>query len=133
MTKLILKLSEPKSFLIIGVLYTLLITIAFISPGLKLQKIDVLLLLDKFVHVVVHLFLSGIWLSFYYLKTKKTITISSISIIVLLCITYGIVIEVYQQLFIASRQADLFDVLANSIGTFIGTMLFWKLKKKIYS
>ena len=52
-------------------------------------------------------------------------------LIVFLCLTYGIVIEVLQKMLHADRIADLFDVLANGIGTLTGMVLFMNVKKRM--
>ena len=46
-------------------------------------------------------------------------------------IFYGIVIEVLQGKFTASREADIYDVLANSFGVFLAYLGFTFIKRKI--
>ena len=49
-------------------------------------------------------------------------------IIVLVAIIYGIIIEVFQDVFTLTRTADFFDVIANSIGAIFG-LVFLRVKK----
>ena len=89
--------------------------------------------LDKLIHSVVFLVLIIIWLWYYFIKKNRRIGIKSIIAILSICFIYGILIEIIQLLFISSRKADYFDILANSFGLIIGTLFFLKLKSRIKS
>lgn len=39
-------------------------------------------------------------------------------------ISYGALIEIYQQFFLADRYGDWIDLLANAVGTFLGVFAF---------
>jgi VanZ family protein len=70
-------------------------------------------------------------LFFYHVFKEKHVSFKEIFSILILCLTYGIIIEVLQHLFVDSRQADILDVLANTIGIIIGTIVYWKAKNRI--
>jgi VanZ family protein len=133
MTKLIKKLSEPKTVLFISVIYTILITIAFLSPVKGTIKLDFFIPLDKVIHVSFYLALSFLWLSYLYVSGKITEIIKTILGVIIICFIYGTVIEVIQELWVPSRGADLLDVMANTIGAILGSFLFWNIKNRIKS
>ncbi len=125
------KLLGARTLLFLGILYTFIITYVFVSPKPDLPEIDFLLSIDKIGHFIIHAILSLIWLTYFFVKKKGTLSALMVVSILIVCLTYGIVIEVYQQMYIASRQADMLDVIANSIGTLVGMILFMNVKKRI--
>lgn len=83
---------------------------------------------DKIFHSLVYFVLTFLW--FYSLifhfkieKGKAVLYASFISII------FGIIIEILQEVFTDTRQADLLDVVANSLGVVTATGLL-ALKKR---
>ncbi len=129
MRKLIKKLLGFKYLLFIGLFYTIFITIAFLLPGSELPKVR--FLNDKIVHIVLYIILSFIWLLYYFVSQKNQINLKSLIVILFVCLIYGIIIELIQQLLIASRQADMEDVFANTLGAVIGALMFWNVKNRI--
>ena len=93
--------------------------------------LDFYISLDKIGHAIIHILLSMIWLSYFFVKAKHVLPIRNVILIVIACLTYGIVIEVSQQMLQANRKADVYDVLANSIGTLVGMLLFLNVKKRM--
>lgn len=83
---------------------------------------------DKIGHIGIHFLLCLIWLLFYFTKKIRLGLLKGISLIFGLCLFYGIVIEIFQEVFTASRTADVFDVIANIIGSTLGALVFWKVK-----
>ena len=131
MTKLIKHLSGPNSILFFGIVYTTFITVALLFPNTDyLPKVDLLIPIDKLIHVLISLILVFIWL-LYFFKRQRFIVLNLLIKVIITCFIYGILIEVFQQLFVTTRQADFLDVLANSIGLILGASLFWKVKSRI--
>ena len=131
MTKLIKHLSGPNSILFFGIVYTTFITVALLFPNTDyLPKVDLLIPIDKLIHVLISLILVFIWL-LYFFKRQRFIVLNLLIKVIITCFIYGILIEVFQQLFVTTRQADFLDVLANSIGLILGVSLFWKVKSRI--
>lgn len=130
MTQLIKNLSEPKNLIVVCVLYTTIITIIFLVPISAGTHID--LPIDKFVHFTLHAALIFLWLTFFYAKgaIKKWQNLLGLC---LLTIFYGIIIEILQELLTRTRNADVWDVIANIIGCTIGFLLFKVLKTKFSS
>ena len=130
MTKVIRKLSEPKTLLVAGLVYTLLITVAFLSPAAEVPKVNIPYL-DKVFHVLIHCALSFIWLWFAFSNDKYHISIKTVIVVLVLCFSYGIAIEAAQHWFTVSRQFDLLDVLANGVGSLLGFLSFYKVRSRI--
>ena len=129
MTKLIKKLLQVKPLLFIGLLYTSFLTIIFLLPASELPNVKYIN--DKVVHTSLHMVLSFVWLLFFYIHNNWNIVFKNLLVILLLCLFYGIIIEILQQLIITSRDADINDVLSNLLGTIIGIAVFWNVKNRI--
>ena len=54
-------------------------------------------------------------------------------LIVVLAILYGIIIEVLQGVFANNRDADFYDVIANSFGAILGFTGLYFVKNKIFN
>ena len=81
---------------------------------------------DKYAHFIFYFVLTLSWmLSFKEVNNKILFKIIGI------IIAYGIIIEVVQQNFTANREADVFDVIANSLGAIFAYFAFLFSKKKI--
>jgi VanZ family protein len=133
MTQLIKKLLAGKNTLPIAIVYTLLITIAFLSPSSGMPRVFFkipYLPFDKLVHFVLHSILSFVWLTFIWKQVKNKLKSKNILFILLACIGYGIIIEILQDKFVPSRQADWQDVIANVLGTLGGMLFFFKYKNR---
>lgn len=126
MTQLIKKLSEPNTLLIFGLIYTIVITIVFVLPGKDLPKHE--LPIDKLAHVILQLCLAVIWLMYVYVRNEFGVTVKSVVLILIVCLIYGIVIEIIQQRFVVYRQADIWDIAANTLGLILGCIVFYKTK-----
>jgi VanZ family protein len=94
------------------------------TPSIEIPDLFDLFAPDKIVHfffyaVLVFLFLNG----FRKLSLYHTFKHNQIAIVIS-CIGYGGLIELYQGFFLANRVADWTDFIANAIGTFIGWALY---------
>lgn len=79
--------------------------------------------IDKVEHFIAYAVLSFFWLLALG-KTQK-----SILLLVLVCIFYGMIIEVFQGM-TGYRTFDFVDMIANTIGVLIGLFIFLFLIKK---
>ncbi|MCM2302926.1 MAG: VanZ family protein [Flavobacteriaceae bacterium] len=129
MLKRIVNLLEDKS-LYIAILLTLLIAyLSFISLNKIIPKLE-FGYFDKIAHLISYLSLSFSWFLALCLKNESNLK----TIIIVLSITiYGIIIEIIQGNYTPNREADFYDVLANTIGVLIGLVLFilWIQKRKV--
>ncbi|PKA83258.1 VanZ family protein [Ulvibacter sp. MAR_2010_11] len=129
MTPLIKKLSERKTLLIFATLYTVVVTIALLLPAGGLPRID-FIPVDKLVHICIHVGLVLLWLFYGYKLKNHQGLFPLIIIVVVACLLYGIIIEVLQDKYTVTRQADIMDVLANVLGSIIGIFLFLRTKQR---
>ena len=82
---------------------------------------------DKIVHFVFYFLFVFLW-SFY--ANFKKITPNPFKKIILIAIFYGIMMEIFQGVFTTDRTADIFDVVANSLGAIAGFFTIKKYVKK---
>lgn len=82
---------------------------------------------DKFEHVLAYTVVS-----FFWMLSRETgkINLRFWSLLTLI-IGYGIIIELLQMSVTTNRTGDLLDVLANSIGVVLGTIIL-KILSRIY-
>ena len=84
---------------------------------------------DKLGHIAFHFGLTLSW--FLYFKTRKANQGYRNALIkaFLISLFYGIMIEVFQSLFTATRQADIKDVFANTVGATLVIFLVFLIKQ----
>jgi len=125
MLQRIKKLLEHNAFLL-AIVATIIIAILSLTA---IPKIDLGFKFksnDKYLHALAYFTLSLVWYFALYEKLK----IKSHKIyVILMLITYGIILEVLQGGLTKYRTADIFDVLANTFGIVIATLLFGKIMK----
>lgn len=84
---------------------------------------------DKVMHAGLHFVFTLLW--FFYFKSKigslKNLKLLLISLV--LSIFFGIAIELMQKFFTVTRNADLFDVIANLFGASMAVVLIIFLNK----
>ena len=122
--KIIKHLSE-RNFLFFAIIWTLLITVASLVNFNNVPKVAIPGN-DKLVHFLFYLFFVVFWSfalhkNFYFKKYSF--------IIIVFAIVYGIIIEVLQGVLTSTRQADFYDVLANTAGAIVGSVILFVVKK----
>jgi VanZ family protein len=87
--------------------------------------------LDKIVHFTFYFVacILGVCFLRERLKTRLSL-INSIILIVVFTIVYGVIIEVLQHMYTLTRQGDVYDVVANSLGSLFGAFLAYRLFNK---
>ena len=120
-------LSERNLF-ILALFWTIAITIASLVSLSNMPRVNVLGK-DKTVHFLFYFVLTLTW-NFALQKKYKNWALKYI--IVFVVIGYGIVIEVLQEVLTKTRQADLYDVIANSAGTLVALIVIFWLKNKTF-
>ena len=83
--------------------------------------------IDKYVHFTFHFVFTLLW-SIYFCLTQKKIELQFLIKVLLLSLVYGIVIELIQGTYTATRKADGFDVLANFFGAAVSVMVMISYK-----
>jgi VanZ family protein len=119
----------PNKWLWAAVLYTVVITIASLAPTSQLPNVTIQYA-DKWVHLAIHFILFFGWAK--GLEPLFTSSEEGKMLIWLLvaCALYGIIIELFQEIFTTYRKADLMDVLANIAGTLLGLSIFNRVRIK---
>ena len=122
-------LSE-RNFFILAILWTIGVTIASLASLNNLSSVSIPGN-DKTAHFVFYFVFFVLWYFGlqHYLKLKRVQLL-----LVFVTILYGICMEFFQAKFTANRQADSFDVLANTLGTLTGFFTIWLYRKirKLY-
>ena len=97
-----------------------LIAIPNINFGVKIKSSD------KYLHIFAYFVLSCVWYFSLREKIKKPVfKYMLISLIIL----YGIILEALQGGITNYRTADLYDIVANTIGIILASLLFNRLIK----
>jgi VanZ family protein len=97
-----------------ALLWTFLIVLACTWPGKSLPEAPVIGF-DKVIHVGMFVGWAFLWMMLY---PKK------ITLLFLIGIAFGILMEVFQHLLPYERTFDWWDVLADGVGTIVGTVFF---------
>lgn len=129
MLKRIVNLLEDKS-LFIAIIFTFMIAyLSFISLNNLIPKLE-FGYFDKVAHLTAYSFLTLSW--FLALCLRKLEFLKSLLIAISITF-YGIVIEVIQENFTPNREADIYDVLANTFGIILGFGIFvlWIQKRNL--
>lgn len=77
---------------------------------------------DKYVHAAFHFGFTILWYAYFRIRHPQAKNLKILIAVLTLSIVYGIVIELAQELFTETRQADMKDVLANLTGAVLGIL-----------
>jgi len=106
----------------IAILWTLLIFfLSLKSIHFDNQKFHFFANADKIVHFTFYFIFVLVWCN--YLYYKKYFTLNYKLGIFFISVLIGVFIEFAQKYFTTTRQADLFDVFANTLGSLAGILL----------
>jgi VanZ family protein len=122
---------EPKLLLGIAFGYTLLITLALLLPITGGPNIDIPFA-DKMLHLVINAGLLVVWASYLFSRNTKAKKLPTLALLFGCIFIYGILIEVIQESLVSTRGAEIFDVVANVCGLFLGSFVVKVSKKIIY-
>jgi VanZ family protein len=103
---------------LLAILWTLLIFILCFLPGNELPNVQIPFI-DKWAHLV----LFGVF-SFLWLCSNPTDNRSFLAIILLITLFVGWLVEYIQGHFVSGRSQDNMDTVADTVGGFIGIVLF---------
>lgn len=113
-----------------ALVYSILMMVASLLPTRDFPNVKIQWA-DKYVHATLHFILIILWLVVVSAKSSKSIKALNIWLVFISCAVFGILIEVCQELFTQSREADLYDVIANLVGSIIGIIFFSLLTKHL--
>jgi len=123
MIKIIKILLARNYIFIASIFYTTGVTFLLLSPSKNIPKVSLIPSIDKLGHAMIFLLLGFVWLARFFFK-KEQIKKSSFFIVLGVVFIYGIIIEVLQGTLFTSRTADIWDVIANTIGIVFSYVLF---------
>lgn len=83
---------------------------------------------DKYVHFTFYFVFTLLWYFFFRLNSRKNSVKLRLSVFIL-AFAFGLFIEICQELFTKDRSADLYDVLANTSGSLVATLVIWLAEK----
>ncbi len=119
-----------KYLLLITIFYSLVLASVCLLPIKKLPDVGISFG-DKIFHSLTYAVLAFLWFYTFFLQFKISKK-SAIMFASVISIIFGIIIEVLQGVFTATRQADVFDVLANSLGVlFTASLLLLKNRNTV--
>lgn len=109
-------------------LWAIIILLGSILPGQHFPKFNLIDLfsMDKVLHLLCHGILTFLLLVGTKSKQQSILHNKQTWQLVIAVILYGIFIELIQHFFIANRQFDVLDIVANIAGCLIGMLLFKK-------
>lgn len=107
--------------------WLLLMSFLFLIPGSALPNEGWLYKLhpDKWVHIGLFAILIFLWKSAFNRKWNRynTILLASASV-------YGVIVEIVQKQWVPNRSFDIYDVLADIAGSFLGLVVWLRVYKK---
>lgn len=111
-----------KQFFLMSILYATALAVVCLIKLNNLPNIGVSFG-DKIFHLLAYLVLTFLWVNtfIYKFKFKKE---SAIVYGGVLCIAFGIIIEVLQGSVTSYRSSDIYDVVANTLGVLIMVLIF---------
>lgn len=111
-----------------GICWAFFILIISGIPGNKIPEVNVVSA-DKIVHFGVYGLLSFLLLFGFYRASEIELTIKLKRLVIASSIFYGVLIEILQGTVFVGRSMDVYDMVANSIGAFVGLAGFSIYKK----
>ncbi len=108
----------------VALIWTLLLTILSLFSLSRFPKIKFGFdSSDKLMHAFFYLALVLIWHLYFYVKFKLVLKKSFLFGIAIVAFVYGIVIEVLQDVLPYGRSAEWADILANTLGILIASII----------
>jgi VanZ family protein len=118
-------LARKQLYFWLAALWTTVIAVLCLASFNKLPSVKVEGA-DKYVHAIFHFFFTVFW-SLYFTRRNA---VKNIPLKVLAAsVFYGILIEICQELFTTTRQADIKDVAANFTGALLAVLVLLATRK----
>ena len=115
----------------LALFWTAIVAIACLASMNDVPKVDFEIKnFDKLVHCSFYALFAIFW--FLYLQTIIASTAKTFLIVFVLSVAFGIIIEICQANFTTSRQGDILDIVANTLGSLVGLAIikFYQLLRK---
>jgi VanZ family protein len=130
--KHIKNLPVPKQLFFWGALFWAGIITFFCLVQLNNVPLGEVTNIDKYVHAFFHFVFTVLWFLFFKKHMKNRSIYKPLMFSFMLSIFFGIGIEILQELYTATRKADVFDVLANMTGAGLSVVVILLLRKNMY-
>ncbi|HLA55841.1 MAG TPA: VanZ family protein [Flavobacterium sp.] len=117
-----------KTYFWIASLWTLIIAVLCLVSFTDFPKTNVHNV-DKYVHVTFHFFFTLFWYLHFRNKFQERNPLRLSFGILLISIVYGIAIELAQEFFTTTREADIKDVAANFAGAVLAALILMAYRK----
>jgi VanZ family protein len=117
-----------KIYLILALIWTTIVTFLCLINNNELPIPKFEKNTDKLGHMVFHIGITSLW--FLYFKYKFVNVKTALIQAFLFSFVYGILIEIAQGLFTATRSADILDVAANTTGALLVVAIVMFYQKK---
>jgi VanZ family protein len=118
-----------KAWLLLAWIWTIVVAVLCLVRLTNLPKVGIESP-DKYVHAVFHFIFVLLWCQ-HFRKNRRLREIPLLAKALLFSIAFGCLIEIAQEYFTASRQADLQDVLANFVGAAVAVIAQLAITKLI--
>ncbi|MGK4566161.1 VanZ family protein [Flavobacterium sp. 3HN19-14] len=120
--------AHKKAFLWLALVWTSIVTIFCLinMNALPTVKVDNF---DKFGHITFHFGMTVLWFLYYKFRRENTSRRSLIKAF-LFSFIYGVSIELIQTFFTKSRTGDIFDEIANIIGSLMAISVMILIMKR---
>ena len=115
-----------------AIIWGVLIFIMSSFPGDDIPKSFIINIpfADKIIHFFMYFLLVILIMLGSLRKLKTGLTIRKFLFVFFISLFYGILLEILQDLVFIMRGADLLDIVANSVGSFIGLLTFYYIKER---
>lgn len=120
-------------FLLAAIAFLIFLTIISLkeSEGFSVKLIP---FIDKVLHFSAYILLTFLWSKYLVLQYPKISINKILTVLVILLIIYGIIIEVLQSKLTTTRMSEFNDVVANIFGIVFGIIIFkYTIKFKLKS
>ncbi|RZJ35799.1 MAG: VanZ family protein [Flavobacterium sp.] len=121
-------LAGNRIFLVIALSWTALITFLCLVnsqalPGIEVENVD------KWVHGSLYFFFTLFWFFFFRTQLAELELFRILQFVFLISGLFGVMIELAQEFFTTTRQADIDDVFANMTGSLIAVLMLYVIDK----
>lgn len=124
-------LLAPKSLLFFALSYTVLLTVVSIMERTDLPQVPLFPNQDKLAHFLAYAILGVLWGAFWLRKREPGFWRPYLIVLLFTSLIYGTIIEILQGQITLSRSADVYDIVANTVGMLVGATAIFYLRSKV--
>lgn len=121
-------LAGNRLFLLVALFWTAMITFLCLVdsqslPGIEVENVD------KWVHGMLYFFFTFFWFLFFRTQLVELELFRILQFVFLVSGLFGVMIELAQEFFTKTRQADIDDVFADMAGSLIAVLMLYIIDK----